>query len=306
MTVAVGEKVTGPWKGSHPLTAGKTYPSGGRHNAWDVGMPIGTPLYAARDGEIGARNAGVPNNRPGYNPGTGAPSNYVVLWLRDDAGKKAYLYYQHLSPDHVVKLGPVKAGAIIGYSGNSGNSTGPHLHIAAGTGWPPAGERYAYLNDPARLIYEPSKLFATDEGDSMIAAVRLKTSKDQKCSTAGTVINWGTEQEDTDDSHADPGEYPSITPKETGLTTGTVQLAYTTTVPPGSTIRVELIRNDPKGQDSTWVIVDSQTFAVDAAKSVQLDTFEKTYAGYKYRVRVKGDVTVTAGARWRFFTFRNP
>ena len=37
-------------------------------------------------------------------------------------------WYCHLSSTK-IRSGPVKAGDVIAYSGNSGNSTGPHLHF---------------------------------------------------------------------------------------------------------------------------------------------------------------------------------
>jgi hypothetical protein len=56
-----------------------------------------------------------------------ADGNYVILAL----GKGRYAFYAHLAPDSVrVEVGDrVRRGQVIGALGNSGSSTGPHLHF---------------------------------------------------------------------------------------------------------------------------------------------------------------------------------
>ena len=57
----------------------------------------------------------------------GLTGNYVLI----DHGKNEYSMYAHLQPGsvRVHKGDQVKAGAIIGKIGSSGNSTEPHLHF---------------------------------------------------------------------------------------------------------------------------------------------------------------------------------
>lgn len=86
----------------------------------DIACPSGTPVMAVADGYVtswGHSEAG---------------GQYV--WLRH--GKKASSYYCHLSEFSTIayQYQHVKAGQIIGFSGNTGNSTGPHLHCAVRVG----------------------------------------------------------------------------------------------------------------------------------------------------------------------------
>lgn len=90
---------------------------GGRpHNGIDLAMPEGTPLRAVMNGTVksivdyGDANAGK------------------TILVELENGET--VVYGHLS-DFAVKEGdPVKFGDLIGYSGNTGHSTGPHLHFA--------------------------------------------------------------------------------------------------------------------------------------------------------------------------------
>ena len=141
------------WDGDWGLSATFRYPSGGFHAAWDVRTPVGTPVRAIRDGFVIDQNNGVRENPPGVNPGSGAPSNYVLLGFLYK-GRPASLYYQHLH-DTVVRDGQkVEAGELLGHTGNTGNSTGPHLHLSAQ--WGHGSFRYLYLTSARARIYPPS------------------------------------------------------------------------------------------------------------------------------------------------------
>ena len=139
------------WDGDHPLSAGEYYSSGTYHGSWDVAMPNYTNIRAPVDGEILDYVTGVPNV-PG---GSGSPSNWILLGFNLD-GKKVCYYFQHLSKAQVNKGQKVKAGDKIGESGNSGNSSGPHLHLTLQDGWKTAATRYDYLNNNS-AIYAPDK-----------------------------------------------------------------------------------------------------------------------------------------------------
>lgn len=94
--------------------------------AIDIGMPVGTPIAAARDGI-------VIDMRDNY-AHSGVSSTYFydkanyVMVLHEDG---TYAMYGHLLIGKIlVQPGEqVEAGQLIGYSGNTGFSTGPHLHF---------------------------------------------------------------------------------------------------------------------------------------------------------------------------------
>jgi hypothetical protein len=141
------------------ISAGWRYRSGGDHFAYDYVMPIGTPLYAVQDGVILDCADGAPNQPRGVKR---KRSNWVLLGFTWQ-GKKATAYYQHLSPGlRVVKGQKVKAGQLIAKSGNTGWSTGPHLHLATGWGHWTESTRYSYMSNDGNndiVIFAPSKVY---------------------------------------------------------------------------------------------------------------------------------------------------
>ena len=57
----------------------------------------------------------------------GAYGNYIIIEHTID-GKIYYTLYDHLSQRNVSNGDEVSQGQLIGLSGNTGNSSGPHLH----------------------------------------------------------------------------------------------------------------------------------------------------------------------------------
>lgn len=111
---------------------------GAYHHGLDIcGTGSGSPIYAARDGTI---------TRIDYR----ASEGYFVVMKHDNG---YYTHYLHLlnsegnnkpnrtaSAAKYVKVGDfVKAGTVIGDMGNSGNSTGTHLHFGIWKGVPYGG-----------------------------------------------------------------------------------------------------------------------------------------------------------------------
>ena len=82
------------------------------HNGLDIGVVVGTPVKTTMDGTV--IHAGW--NNQGY-------GNLVIVQNGDYK-----TYYAHLSSIPVSVGDSVKSGTTIGLSGNTGNSTGPHLH----------------------------------------------------------------------------------------------------------------------------------------------------------------------------------
>lgn len=91
---------------------------GSGHRGDDLIADIGTPVYAAQDGVVlTAENNYSYGNLVILDHGTGLDGN---RWTT---------LYGHMD-DYTVEAGQtVKAGELIGHVGNTGNSTGPHLHF---------------------------------------------------------------------------------------------------------------------------------------------------------------------------------
>ena len=115
------------WPLANPIITqrfGKTVDSkrlyvSGSHSGVDFRAAVGTPVYAAADGTV---------------QGTG---NTDLTCPRASFGKWVFIVhnnglataYGHLSVIKAVSGETVKAGDLIGYSGQTGHVTGPHLHI---------------------------------------------------------------------------------------------------------------------------------------------------------------------------------
>ena len=108
-----------------PVTTSKiiTSPMGGRvspggigstnHKGVDIGTPMGTPVLAAKSGTV---------TSAGWNGGYG---KCIVI----NHGNGNSTLYGHLSSINVSVNDKITQGQVIGYSGSTGNSTGPHLHF---------------------------------------------------------------------------------------------------------------------------------------------------------------------------------
>ena len=97
------------WR-TNPVTKRKEF-----HTGADLRAPIGTPIFAPADGVVQSTN---------YDQGSGYGN---IISLGHNYGFDSF--YAHLQNKPVVKEGQfVKKGDLIAYSGNSGMSTGPHLH----------------------------------------------------------------------------------------------------------------------------------------------------------------------------------
>ena len=103
ITQAYGEKITSSF-----------------HTGIDYGCPMNTPILASAEGTV----MYAAWDKTGYGNTVIIQHTLIVSTL-----------YAHLS-DVSVKVGQkVRQGELIGHSGSSGNSTGPHLHFEARFTW---------------------------------------------------------------------------------------------------------------------------------------------------------------------------
>lgn len=94
--------------------------SGMGHNGVDFGASVGTPVKAAKEGiVIGTGN--TDNECRGVSYGR---------WILIEHPNNISTLYAHLSLIKVQTGESVQSGQVIGYTGNSGYTTGPHLHFA--------------------------------------------------------------------------------------------------------------------------------------------------------------------------------
>jgi len=92
----------------HPITGKRKF-----HHGVDVAAPVGTPLTAPADGVVAHKGSGA------------SGGNTLILKHADDV----FTVYYHLQkPSHLNKGTRVEQGELIGLVGNTGASTGPHLH----------------------------------------------------------------------------------------------------------------------------------------------------------------------------------
>jgi murein DD-endopeptidase MepM/ murein hydrolase activator NlpD len=103
-------KITQPWGKPNPRYKAK------RHTGIDFGMPIGTDLFTVTNGKV----VDVSFDK--------SYGNKVVIEYTHN-GVKYQDWFCHITNAVVAKGAEVRAGDKIAVSGNTGNSTGPHLHL---------------------------------------------------------------------------------------------------------------------------------------------------------------------------------
>ena len=98
---------------------------GREHTGYDLAGNAGTPLYAYFSGVVTHENR-VPPRYVGDRE-HGAGYGYWIIWKDDVYG--SYHFFGHmLKPAEVKKGQRFEQGALLGYIGSTGRSTGPHLH----------------------------------------------------------------------------------------------------------------------------------------------------------------------------------
>ena len=145
--MGLGWPVKGPvsqYFGSNPNSI---QPNG--HTGVDFAVPVGTPIYAAESGVIDFE--GWASTLSASNIWWIAPA-YAGITVLVNHGNGLISLTGHMSSTVVDRGQRVAKGQLIGYSGNTGLSTGPHVHYEI-LGWPlqPYNGFYGRLNPSAYI-----------------------------------------------------------------------------------------------------------------------------------------------------------
>ncbi len=165
----------------------------------------GTPVYAVASGTIiqGYRLR-KDNSAPGVkDAGPGGGGN--GFWILHEPGNSktgGYMLYAHMMAGSVpFWLVPVEGGGgvqvqkgqFLGLVGNSGNSTGPHLHIHLQRGWDDEGEgmplRFKHVLYRQYSGYDPGSYFQWWNPNSSHSALANNTLVDALGPTTGMAFN---------------------------------------------------------------------------------------------------------------------
>lgn len=101
--------------GWRAFTSGGTYYYN-RHDGVDYSASSGTPIYSICDVNLSTFSTGYEDNK-GY---------YVEYY----SSLGHFVEYMHLNSEFdVLDIAEINQGDVTGFTGNTGNSTGPHLHL---------------------------------------------------------------------------------------------------------------------------------------------------------------------------------
>ena len=146
---------------------------------------FGAEVLAVANGTVVAVQEGYPEEIP-LQPATGVtrPEDYGGNAISLEIAPGVYAYYAHLEPGSVtVKAGDrVTTGQVLGLLGNTGNSSGPHLHFGliddpdplVGESLPMAFDRWTLQGAFDMAAYE-----AADGGDASAALIPLAAPEPQ-------------------------------------------------------------------------------------------------------------------------------
>ncbi|MGD9555441.1 MAG: M23 family metallopeptidase, partial [Mangrovibacterium sp.] len=121
------------------------------HYGMDFTAPVGTEIYATGDGVVKE----VDNSHSGY-------GRSLVI----DHGFGYQTLYGHMNEFQVKQGQMVKRGSVIGYVGNSGTSTGPHVHYEVHKNGKPVNPQYFYFKDLTPEEYDRMIAISTNMGQS--------------------------------------------------------------------------------------------------------------------------------------------
>ena len=169
-----GKLLSIDWLSSYRINSpyGESDHAGGAHRGTDYGLREGTDVKAVGDGVVYTAITGKGNMWQEYlSRGTVDGGNTVKIQHTAADGKKYFSMYCHLSEVLVTKGQQVTKGQIIGKSGNTGTSTGAHLHLE--------------FQDEKGKAISPTDALALTGGSSTSPQSALQFGLNQETLTAG-------------------------------------------------------------------------------------------------------------------------
>jgi murein DD-endopeptidase MepM/ murein hydrolase activator NlpD len=97
------------------------------HSGMDIKIPVGTPVLAAGPGKIVWSGYGLFSGR--YDPDDPYGNSVMIRHSFGHNGALLYTVYAHLSRVVVERDQYIEGGELIGLSGETGITSGPHLHF---------------------------------------------------------------------------------------------------------------------------------------------------------------------------------
>jgi len=125
------------------------------HWGMDFTAPVGTPIFATGNGKI-AETTGSKSGRSGFG-----------LSITIDHGYGYETVYAHLNGFNVKQGQSVKRGDIIGYVGNSGSSTAPHLHYEVHKDGQRVNPAFYYFKDLSPEEYDRMIAISSNIGQTL-------------------------------------------------------------------------------------------------------------------------------------------
>lgn len=126
MKLSNGERLLlWPIVGQIIVTAGWKYTDSSAHSATDIKCDVGTPIYPCEPGKVTRVQKWDGKTKTGMQ----SYGNFIDVAHELYKGKTLVTRYAHLNTILVDVGDYVGYNTIIAYSGNTGNSTGPHLHL---------------------------------------------------------------------------------------------------------------------------------------------------------------------------------
>ena len=96
--------------------------AGKQHQAWDIAVPRGTSVHAPERMQVHEVVSGPPRSWVGY-------GKFLRCISLED--KETEYYFAHLDVVPYPRVGKIwQANEVCAWSGNTGYSTGPHVHFA--------------------------------------------------------------------------------------------------------------------------------------------------------------------------------